>query len=201
MRILAPNWSFPLPLRAFSRARTDFLCPSDHQKVPLHLSQCLFFGGVVLGVRPVPFPRSALLSVLLTAPTGFGSLSSWSWWASLWAPSTSLMALSPTVGGLGGEGWGPPRGRWGPQSGEPWWGVSLPWHMDPGCWLGPPPPPGRQPSGAWPHGLWGLGLGEPPSPLTPALPHRILVHGWQLPEERVVPPLSVPNAGCGTNDC
>lgn len=32
--ILTPDWSFPLPLGTFFKARTDSLCPSDHQKVP-----------------------------------------------------------------------------------------------------------------------------------------------------------------------
>lgn len=106
-----PTWSFLLPFRAFFLGPGQtLLCPSDHQKVPLHLSQYLIFGvGVGAGGQACSSAHAQLSCLSYPCPhIAFGSLSSWSSWALLWAPSTSPTAPFPTVSGLGGEGLGLP---------------------------------------------------------------------------------------------
>lgn len=100
-----PTWSFLLPFRAFFLGPGQtLLCPSNHQKVPLHLSQYLIFGGWggFWGSGLLLYPCSAFLSVLplpphrfwffkllvfvgitvgaFYIPNGSFSNSKWSWW-------------------------------------------------------------------------------------------------------------------------
>lgn len=66
--VLTHHWSFPLPLGAFSRARTDFLCLSDHQEVSL-TSPCTCSSGLGFwGSSLLLSPYSAFLSVLPLSP-------------------------------------------------------------------------------------------------------------------------------------
>ena len=123
-----------------------------------HLSQYLLFRGGVLGVQAFSLP---LLSFLVCptpfATIGFGSLNSWFSWASPWAPSTSLTAPSPTVGGPGGEGRGLPR-RMSV--------LGAPLHTDPRLLAGSLPP--TQETGLWCLATWPLGnSGLEGSPLDP----------------------------------
>lgn len=99
--ILTPNWSFPLPLGSFFKARTDSLCPSDHWKIPaISPSTCsvgVGFWGASFSSPPLqlssltyPFPHHRfwffkfLIFVGITVgafyiPDGSFSNSRWPW--------------------------------------------------------------------------------------------------------------------------
>ena len=134
--ILTPNWSFPLPLGTFFKARTDSLFPSDHQKVPaISPSTCpvgVGFWGASFSSPPIqlssltyPFLHRRfwffkfLIFVGITVgafyiPDGSFSNSRWPWW----------------------EGMGATKRN------KHWWVLLF--------------APRRQDSGAWPRGLWAI---------------------------------------------
>lgn len=105
--ILTPNWSFPLPLGTFFKARTDSLCPSDHQKVPaISPSTCpvgvgfwgASFSSVPIQLSSLTYPFlhhrfwffKFLIFVGITVgafyiPDGSFSNSRWPWWGGMGA--------------------------------------------------------------------------------------------------------------------
>lgn len=133
MTALSPAWSCPLPLGAFSRARTDFLRPPDHQKKSLFASpSSCSLRGEVLGVGPVP---PALLSSRLSS-----SLPHRFWFFKF------LVFVGITVGAFYIPDGSFSDSRWSWRGGmevarrhvgflreENWWGLLLAWDPDRGC--------------------------------------------------------------------
>lgn len=149
--------------------------PSESPSSPLPIADLWGAGFWASGL--FLYPRLSI-PVCLTAPTpniGFGSLSSWSLWASPWAPSTSRTAPSPTVGSLGGEGGGYQEGVGSPEGGALGRAALCSGPQTPGYWLSPCSHLGDSTLvlGCIPIWHLGRGQGEGASPSTHSLPQSL----------------------------